>query len=216
LTKVIIGYLKAQAINEPKSYSDISKISNVSAGNVRLNGSFLVSIGILEGQRGDYKLTAEGRKYAQALDWGRFEEANYVLRELLKATKLMQAVTGFIDINKPVDKEDLISQIAVIAGVSKESRLKTGTKAYVDMLITCGLLKEDAEGKIYPGKYLEPSEQKTSTEMYLPETPIKAEKTRAETRFAVPITLSFVIDNQTDEERLRKLLKVIKEVFSEE
>ena len=59
-------------------------VANVARNTVTINGRFLRSIGIIEGGRGRYKLTPQGTKYAQSLDWGKLDEANKLLREILK------------------------------------------------------------------------------------------------------------------------------------
>lgn len=220
LTKIIIGYLKVQADKEPKSYSEVAKIAKVSKDNVRRNTNFLVSIGVLEGERGQHKLTPMGKKYAQALDWGKLDEANRILRELLVDKELIQRILGFVDINQPVEKEELLRQIAVIAGVPNASRFRTGIKACIDMLVTSGLVDEDPNKNTYSRtREHEVSREKRTLEEYIearkPMREIIEPKISKE-RFAIPITISFTIDNQTSEENLKKLLRAIREVFQEE
>jgi len=214
LNKIMVGYLKVQADKEPKSYSEVAGVSKVAENNVILNAKFLSYIGILEGERGQFKLTPDGKRYAQALDWGKLEEANSVLKEVLKDKALTRRTLGFVDINKPVSKEDLVGQIAIIAGVPKEPRFNTGIKAFVDMLMSSGLIKEDTEGKLSTEKPVEPMKAKTEEEITSKPEEKSIEVLVGEKRMSFPITLSFSIDNQTNEENLRKLLKVIKEVFS--
>lgn len=220
LTKIVIGYLKVGADQEEKRYSEVGTVANVSENNVSLNAKFLKSIGILEGSRGRFKLTSKGAQYAQSLDWGRLNEANKLLRELLKDRLITQRSLGYVDINKPVEREALVGQIAVIAGVRRESRFETGIRGFVDMLVTSGLLEEDADEKLVIGKPLKPvlgSEPRGEGGVKIGlEAPQLSKKEAFPERTVFPISLSFNIDNETDVENLKKLLRVIKEEFSED
>ena len=216
LTKIIIGYLKVGGDKEEKTASEVAAVANVARNNVTINGRFLRSIGIIEGGRGRYKLTPQGTKYAQSLDWGKLDEANRLLREILKDKPVVKRALGFVDINAPVEREALVSQIALIAEVSRQSRYETGIRGLVDMLVTSGLLKESPEGNLVPGKPpkepIVPEEKKpriTYPEIKVPvEAPPK--------RMAFPVSLNFNIDKETDVKKLKKILKAIREVFSED
>lgn len=214
LTKIIIGYLKVGADKEEKTASEVATVANVSATTISLNGRFFRSVGIIEGRRGHYKLTPEGTKYAQSLDWGKLDEANRLLREILKDKPIVKRALGFVDINKPVERETMVSQIAIIAGVSRKARYETGIRGLVDMLVTSGLLEESPEGSLVSGK---PPKELTTEEKRLREPypePIVAIETPE--RITFPISLNFNIDTETDIENLKRILKAIKEVFSED
>lgn len=219
LTKIIIAYSKIGGDKEEKSYQEIATVASVAANNVRLNLKFLNSIGILEGSRGKYKLTSEGAQYARALDWGKLNEANKILRDILRDKSIVERTIGYVSINKPVDKETLVGQIAVIAAKRKTARFVTGIRGFVDMLATSGLL-EETEGKYVTGKTIEekpfpkePSDKKLRKFLgKIPEIP-SVPKTKQE--LALPITLNFNISDETNVENLKKILQVIKEIFSE-
>ena len=220
LTKIIIGYLKIGADKEEKPHSEVAAVSKVSRGNVARNARFFRSIGIIEGRRGRFRLTPEGTQYAQSLDWGRLDEANKLLREILKDKPLVKRVLGFVDINQPVNAEALVSQIAIIAEVSRQPRYVTGIRGFVDMLVTSGLLEESAEGKLVPGK---PSkvpriipEEKRGIEAYPEIEEPSVVAIESPRRISFPVSLNFNIDNDIDIENLKKILKTIKEVFSED
>lgn len=215
LTKIIIGYLKVGADKEEKTASEVGAVANVAANNVSLNGRFLRSIGIIQGRRGHYKLTAEGIKYAQSLDWGKLDEANRLLRENLKDKPVVKRARGYVDINEPVERETLVSQIAIIAGVSRQARYETGIRGLVDMLVTSGLLEENPEGNLVSGKStkeLVPEEKKPRIAFPEPSITVQAHPKR----ITFPVSLNFNIDNETDIENLKKILKAIKDAFSED
>jgi hypothetical protein len=219
LTKIMIAYLKVGADKEPKTRDDVATVASVSTTTISLNSKFLKSIGVIDGSRGRYKLTPIGTQYAQALDWGRLNEANNLLRELLKDKPITNRTIGYVDINKPVKKETLVGQIAIIAGVRREQRFETGIRGFVDMLVTSGLLEEDKEGNLVTGKTLkkEPPSLRPSEETErLPYLVPGAVPFEPEQRMAFPITLNFSISDETNVENLKKILKAIKEVFLEE
>lgn len=233
LTKIIIAYSKIGGDKEEKPYSDVAKIANVSPTNVRINGKFLTSMGILEGSRGSYKLTLQGAKYARALDWGKLNEANTLLREILQQTEIVKRIIAFVGINKPVEKEILVSQIAMIAEVTKTSRFETGIRGFVDMLTTSGLL-EETDGKYNVGKSIEKKPvqadatlgelESLSNDIKLIELKkwkrlTKLNETQELPKFkkktSFPVTLNININDKTNVENLKKILQLIKEIFSE-
>lgn len=214
LTKIIIGYLKVGGDKEGKTAKEVAPVAKVSRDNVARNARFFRSIGILDGTRGRFSLTADGAQYAKSLDWGRLDEANRLLRELLKDKPLAKRVLGFVDINQPVTRDALVAQIAIIAGVSRAPRYETGIRGFVDMLVTSDLLEESAEGSLTSGKPAERRfpEEKKPKEVY-PEPTLTIEPPKPIT---FPISLNFNIDNETDTEHLKRILKAIKEVLAED
>ena len=212
IIKIVIAYLIVGASEEPKGYSEVAKVAKVATNNVRLNAKFLEYIGLLQGERGNYKLTDKGKRYAQALDWGKLAEANYVLRETLKDNELVIKTLGYVDINQPVTKDDLVSQIAIISGKPRESRYITGIRGFVDMLVTSGLLESDAEGNLTMSK--EKKEELAEAEISRPSI-FKIPPLAKPSATPLPITLSINVDENTDIEKLKEVLKAIKEIFSE-
>ena len=218
LTKIIIAYSKIGGAKEEQSYKEIANVANVSTNNVRLNLKFLASIGILEGSRGRYKLSSEGAQYARALDWGKLNEANKILRDIIKDKPIVTRTLGYVSINKPVEKEKLVGQIAVISSVSKGQRFETGIRGFVDLLVTSGLL-EEVDGKYVTGKIVEKkviSEEPTRKKLADYSSKLVGSRLLgAERKLQFPITLNFNINDETNVDNLKRILEVIKEIFSE-
>lgn len=212
LIKIILGYLKVGAAEEPKGYSEVASVANVATNNVSLNSKFFEYIGMLEGARGNYKLTDKGKRYAQALDWGKLAEANAVLRETLKDNVLVKRTLGYVDINQPVTKDDLVSQIAIMSGKARQDRYITGIKGCVEMLVTSGLLESDASGNLTVSK--EKKEELVEPHVSRPST-FEVSRPTKPPSIGLPITLSINIDDKTDIDKLKEVLKAIKEIFSE-
>ena len=65
LTKIIVAYEKAGGGQKEVSSKEVAEISGLDPNSVGLNNKFFVSIGLLEGKKGEYKLTHEGLEYAR-------------------------------------------------------------------------------------------------------------------------------------------------------
>ncbi len=219
LNQIILGYLKIGADVESKSASDVSAITSVSEANISRNSKFLISIGVIDGARGHYTLTLLGTKYAQALDWGKLNDANRFLKQLLQDKPITQRTLAYVDIRKSVDKETLVAQIAIIAGLRRAVRYETGIRGFIDMLVTSGLLEEEKNGDLVISKQ---SKKQTTYKEEFDKVKIIFDKPQIKNfippkkRVSFPINLSFNINDNIDVNNLRKILKVIKEVLLEE
>ena len=212
LTRVIVAYIIAGADEKEVDYETVSQLSGVASDNIRRNASFYEFIGLLEGGRGKYRLTELGKLYAQALNWGRIKDAATFLRKGIRDNDLVSRTLGYIDLNEPVTKDDLISRIAMIANVTNATRYRTGINGFIDMLISVELLKEDEKGNIVSSK---PSP--TEVEMELGPVKFEDEFEKKPTKFEVPISITLNIDvKDLDAETLKQLLKTIKEALTEQ
>jgi hypothetical protein len=214
LIKIVIGYLKVGAIDEPRSYSDVASVSGVSANTIGLNAKFFEYIGMLEGTKGSYKLNNNGKRYAQALDWGKLAEANSILRETLKDNELVKRALAYVDMNQPVNRNGLVSQIALISGKPKEDRYTTGIKGFVEMLVTSGLVESDSQENLTVSKQKREEQISFETPVSLP-SGVSASQPAKPPTMSLPVTLSLNIDDKTDINKLKEVLRAIKEVLSE-
>lgn len=208
LTKIIVGYLKAGGQNQGVRGQDVAELADVAQNNVSINNKFLTSIGIIEVEaRGSYKLTKAGVQYAQALDWGRLDEARNILAETIKNKPLVERTLSYVDINKPVSRDDLTGKIASIAGVANEDRFSVGIKGFVDMMISAGLLIEDSEGTITTQPKLPPKEQSVIPIARTSETKIHTT--------SVPVNITINLSDNIDEEKIRSVIRAIRDAMSE-
>jgi hypothetical protein len=164
---------------------------------------------MFEGERGSYKLSNVGKKYAQALDWGKLAEANLILKDTLKNNTLTKKAIAYVEINQPVTKDDLESQIALISQKPKADRWITGIKGFVDMLFTSGLLQSDSNGNITATK----EKREETAEVSIPPSYTVPPTNRPIP--SLPITLSINVDEKTDVGKLKEVLQAIKAIFSE-
>ena len=159
LTKIIIAYEKAGGSQKEVSTEEVAQISGIASSNVGINNKFFASIGLIEGKKGGYKLTTLGSEYAKALDWGRLEEAQFLLKKIIKDKPIVQKVVSYVELNKPVQKDDLIAKIAIFANVPNQPRFSTGIKAFVEMLTLSKILQE-TDGTLTSVAREEPKESK--------------------------------------------------------
>lgn len=209
LTRIIVAYYRAGADEQGVSYEDVGQLANVAMSNVRRNAPFFAYIGLLEGDRPILRLTNLGKNYAQALNWGRIKEAGDILGKELKNNDLVLKILGYVDINKPVTKNDLVSRIAMISNVANEPRYRTGINGLIDMLVSANLLKETEDGIVTSEKKITIT---ADAVLVKKEPPPKVSVQVSE----IPIQININMDASTvDSERLKQIIQTIKEVLSE-
>lgn len=212
LTRIIVAYLKAGADDRDVDYESVSQIADIAAHNIGRNATFYQYIGLLEGGRGKFRLTDLGKSYAQALNWGRISDAANLLRKGIHDNELVSRILGYVDLNAPVPKDDLVSRIALIADVRNVSRYKTGINGFIDMLVSVELLKENENGNIVLAKI-----SPTDVELEPKSVEFKEEFESKQPKMEVPINITLNIDvKELDPDNLKKMIKAIREALMEE
>lgn len=225
LNRILIAYLKAGADEKTVSYRDASIRSGVSHVNVSANNKFFVYAGFLmEEGRGRFRLTEDGAKYAQLMDWGRLEEAKEQLGKILRGCSLVKIILDYVSLQNEVTRDDLRRKIGSAAHVTRTGRFKIGINALTDMIVFSGLLDEEGdmlkigmqevevvteeEGKeIAPGLF--------SLRKYVSEHPIRGLTVKPK-EISIPISLTINVTDATDVVKLREILRAIKEELLEE
>jgi hypothetical protein len=217
LNLILIAYLKAGADKKAVSYRDASVRSGVPHTIISGNNKFFVYSGFLvEEGKGVFRLTERGTKYAQLLDWGRLDEAKSQLGSILKECSLTKIAVDYITLNKEASRDDLGRKIGSIVGVSKAKRFTAGINTIIDMLVFSGLLFEEnnmlrrgVEKIELPEITPSPLEDRRTYEFPAGLIPKKP-------KVSVPISLTVSISDATDIQKLREILKAIKEELFEE
>jgi hypothetical protein len=213
LNRILQAYLRAGAYEKPVSYKDASTRSGVHPTVVSSNNKFLVSTGFLnEESRGTFKLSEKATRYVQLLDWEKTEEAKEPLRELLPESSFVEQILDFVKINKKVTKDELMTKIISISGLPKKRRYMTGVNALFEMLTFSGLLKEEDDAYSSGAPTLTPEKTEVSTKsIKLPSsaTIVTAEKE------VIPISISINIDENISIEKLKDVIRALKEVLQE-
>jgi len=208
LNRILLAYLRAGAYDRLVSYRDAAARSGVHASVVSLNNKFLVSSGFLtEETRGTFKLSEKATRYAQLLDWGKTEEAKEPLSQLLPEYNFIKRILDFVTINKKVTKDELITRIISECRIRRIPRYITGINALFEMLTFSGLLKED-DGTFSSGK---PARVEVSV---VPTKPIELPSVEAE-KPMIPVSISLMIDEEIDIEKLKAVIRALREVLRE-
>jgi len=208
LNKILMGYLRTGADQNAVHYSKVADIIGLHKPDVSRNHKFFVAAGfLLQEKRGVLKLTNLGAKYVQSLDWGRLDDAKEYLRKILNDYELIKQVINYVDIINGTIRDDLISRIALLANVKRQGRFETGINALIDLTIFSNLLLEKGNNILF-NKDIQKTEKllDISTEYVLEEEVSKREIT-------FPIYININITDFTDLEKLKEILKVIKETI---
>jgi len=208
LNRILLAYLRGGAYDRAVSYRDAAARSGVHPSVVSLNNKFLVSSGFLtEETRGTFKLSEKATRYAQLLDWEKTEEAREPLSQLLPEYNFIKRILDFVTINKKVTKDELITRIISECRIRRIPRYITGINALFEMLTFSGLLKED-DGTFSSGK---PARAEVSIVSPKPTElpPVEARKPM------IPISISLMIDEETDLEKLKAVIRALREVLQE-
>jgi hypothetical protein len=220
LNRILIAYLKSGADKKAVSYRDASIRSGIHYTRVSGNNKFFVYAGFLtEEGKGSFKLTENGSKYAQLLDWGRLDEAKEPLIAILKECSLVNIIVDYITINEKVTRDDFRMKIGSIANISRAKRYVAGINALVDMLIFSGLITEE-DGTIRKGEQVEYPVEAKVQEKRAPSAPTfggleKPTILAKPKEINVPISLSIDISAVDDVEKLREILRAIREELVE-
>jgi len=211
LNRILLAYLKAGANEKAINYMDAAARSGAHHTKVSLNNKFLVAANFLtEEGRGTFKLTEKATKYTQMLDWGRLEEAKEPLREILNDYTLVRTVIDYITINNRVSRDDLITKIVSMSGVTKKTRYVTGVNTMIDMLTFSGLVREDDGMLTYVEKPPKPV-----PEITLPTPSLEKKVGPTPREPIVPITIAISVTESTDVEKLKAVIKAIKEALQD-
>jgi len=225
LNLILIAYLKAGADKKAVSYRDASLRSGVAHTLVSANNKFFVYAGFLaEEGKGRFRLTEKGAKYAQLLDWGRLDEAKDQLEEILRECSLINIVVDYVSGRNEVGRDDLRRYIGTITPVSRARRFMVGINALIDMLAFSGLLQEE-DGMFKRGVEKEERipEVVSAKEKEMPVTTTPSPFRRLEVsplitkpkEVSIPISLTVNVTDTTDIQKLREILRAIKEELSE-
>jgi hypothetical protein len=203
-----MAYSKAGAYEKPVNYKDAADKSGVHPSIVSLNNKFLTSAGFLvEQKRGTFKLSENAIRYVQLLDWGKIDEAKEPLRELLPEYHFIKEILDYITINKKVTKDELITKSVTKLKIQKKPRYTTGINSLFEMLTFSGLLKEE-DGTFSIGEPT-PSEATMVPSRTAELRPAEVKKPM------IPCTISLTIDENTDVEKLKAIIKALRETLLE-
>jgi hypothetical protein len=208
LNRILMAYLKAGASEKPVGYRDAATRSGVHRTVVSLNDKFFVSSGFLiEEERATFRLSEKAMKYVQLMDWGKTEEAKEPLGELLAEYGLVKTILDYVAINKKVTKDELMTKIISILGIRRRSRYVTGINSLFDMMTFSGLLKEEDGSFSAVTPTIPEAVERPKRAIELPTVEPK--------KPIIPISISLMINEETNIEKLKAVIQALKEVLQE-
>lgn len=141
LANIIVAYGTRDEAANP---GDVSKLNYVHQSSFSRNNAFLVSIGVLKGEK-QRLVTKEGRELALSLSRRNRREIQTAWRRVVSTDEFMQNVVSAVKMREGIERNSLQAYIAHAAGQPRNKPVMSGAGAIIDILKAAGLLKEDAE-----------------------------------------------------------------------
>ncbi|MHA1423920.1 MAG: hypothetical protein ACTSWA_12785 [Candidatus Thorarchaeota archaeon] len=206
INELLEGFFYANALQIPITSREAAERTKVNPDVATRNMSFLCDAGFLIKEGASYRLTDIGLEYAQWLSWDKYDEASIRLSQILKQYDFAMKIVHYVRVAGPVPKNEVVDRVGVLAGVAKTSQHRRGAIAFVDLLTFSGLTEDD-DGTIKIGR----DKSIISTESISEENGTAKYRLPLETH--TPISITLQISSETDPDKLRALIKVIKEEF---
>jgi hypothetical protein len=143
LNQIVSAYLTAGGDQAEVTHRQVAaKANGIVSSNVSDNAKFLKSIGLIQGNTGRFRLTEDGKRYAESLQSETdkaSEQAPLILAKAIKRNPLFSQTLDFVTAHQPIPEKDLKDEIARIGNIDVEN-VSTPTGAVIDMLIVVGRL----------------------------------------------------------------------------
>lgn len=140
LANIIVAYGTRDEASNP---GDVSKLDIVHQSSVSRNNAFLISIGILAGEREKF-VTEKGRALALALARKDRSAIKRKWREMVSRNEFMQNVLSAVKLREGIFPSTLQAYIAHYAGQPRNKPVMTGASAIIGILKAADLLREEA------------------------------------------------------------------------
>ncbi|CAN5234279.1 hypothetical protein BH24ACT16_BH24ACT16_08680 [soil metagenome] len=140
LANIIIAYGTRDEASNP---GDVSKLDIVHQSSASRNNAFLISIGVLAGEREKF-VTEQGRSLALALARKDRAAIQRKWRELVSREEFMQNVLSAVKLREGIFPSTLQAYIAHYAGQPRNNPVMTGASAIIGILKAADLLREEA------------------------------------------------------------------------
>lgn len=215
LSKIIVAY---GSFDKPAGLEEVAKVLGISKPSISANNAFLSAIGIIEG--GNRKIrTNKGMDLAKALEHDLLEEVKKNWRQIVEDNDFLQKMNQAVRIRKGMEISSLQAHIAYSAGEPKTSKVMTGARTAIDILLTSGLVKED-NNRIIPEEIGLADETSSTGEGKYGPSAIKVPTTEVSTPPDVSLHIEVRIDAKPSEldglgEKLKVLIKTLSNGGSE-
>lgn len=239
---VIVAY---GHLGKPGNLQDVSQHGGGSTSTISRNNGFLVSLGLVESgkKKGPTEL---GLQLANALehDQNLPDEVSRLWKKVVQQSDFLQKVLTAVRVRKGMELSALESHIAYTAGEKRTSRVMTGAKTVIDILLVANLIRE-SNGKLIaiqndedqspvsqnsrveeenrtsspfspPSLFDPPALDKTDTQVIQHKTKITSHQGKLNIDVKIDVKVDCSIDELAElGEGLRSLLDMLREDYSE-
>jgi hypothetical protein len=210
INQLIQGFYFANALKSPVSSKEAAGRTSISTDVAGRNTGFLCDIGILIKEGAGYRLTDLGAEYAQWLSWKNENEASRSLSKILKQFELAEKIIHYVRLAGPTSLEDVVNRVGVLDGSVNTPHNRRGAEAFVHLLVFSGLLELD-DDTIRVGK----EKAQLIPDMLMEKKDVNEERQGKALSNKSGVTISINIDSQTNPDRLREIIRVLREELLE-
>lgn len=234
-----IQAIKAYAALSPDGkkalrFTDFQGLINYHVQLVSGLNKFFEYMGLIEqekGKAGYYRPTENALKFMNFLNWKQQTQAVEVLRPLVEKSWFWQSAKVLFVMKEKVTEDDLLTKLGVDAGADPKVHLNS-LKSLIDYLVYANLIIKSDDGtyKLSGTANISNSSDNASAlgqhkeQQGRPSSAVAHQQSNVSAQNSIspdlvyansiqPIQLSFNINGDTDIEKLKEILKVIREVF---
>ena len=147
LRLILIGYLHEGGRDRKGSGpTDVGRATGLDQTVVSRNNAPLAALGLLESAEGrKWRLTEGGEAVARAMEYEAAEELSGALGGVLRNNEYVRRVVTFVRARREVAEDQLVSHMALSAGVKRTAEFLTGARALLELLLVGGILEYDGD-----------------------------------------------------------------------
>lgn len=210
---------------EPVKYDEI-KIPNVHPTRISVELNFFASIGLAERKKkGKYIPTQKAIEFVNSLNW-KEEDAKRIIRDVLSESWFGDLVIKMLSTGKKASLSNITSELGkTVEGDPKKD--KKAIRRLVEWLEYAGIIKVDENEIVYLMEA--PTLHKLEEDLFLAEETESTSKTimkekmveseetkKVQKGVLLNLTINIQIDSNMDVEKIREIIKVIKQDLMED
>jgi hypothetical protein len=147
LRLILIGYLHEGGRDRKGSGpTDVGRATGLDQTVVSRNNAPLAALGLLEqAESRKWRLTEGGEEVARAMEYEATDELRSSLGGVLRNNEYVRRIVTFVRARGEVAEDQLVSHMALTAGVKRSAEFLTGARALLEFLLVAGTLEYDGD-----------------------------------------------------------------------
>jgi hypothetical protein len=147
LRLILIGYLHEGGRDRKGSGpTDVGRATGLDQTVVSRNNAPLAALGLLEqAESRKWRLTQGGEEVARAMEYEAEDELRSSLGGVLRNNEYVRRIVTFVRARGEVAEDQLVSHMALTAGVKRSAEFLTGARALLEFLLVAGILEYDGD-----------------------------------------------------------------------